>query len=103
MELISLCLTAIALKAGDQVQVKDEPRDDSMSIEGTPNATPGPSEAKSGTFDSKESTFAGFDLDEKDAKDLKDLEEEEKKEINLSEAFDFKVSRTVSSFHHFLT
>ncbi|GAA6019134.1 hypothetical protein JCM11491_002859 [Sporobolomyces phaffii] len=80
-----------ALKASssvDQVQVKAEPRDDSMSIEGTPNATPGPSEAKSaGTFDSKESTFAGFDADEKEAKDLKDLEEEEKKEINLSEAF----------------
>lgn len=67
-----------------------------MSIEGTPNATPGPSEAKSaGTFDSKESTFAGFDADEKEAKDLKDLEEEEKKEINLSEAFDFKVSGDV--------
>ncbi|GAA5985727.1 hypothetical protein JCM5350_007471 [Sporobolomyces pararoseus] len=83
-----------ALKAsasGDSVQVKPEPRDESMSIEGTPNATPGPSEAKSaGTFDSKESTFAGFDADEKEAKDLKDLEEEEKKEINLSEAFDLK-------------
>ncbi|GAA5873934.1 hypothetical protein JCM16303_002634 [Sporobolomyces ruberrimus] len=81
-----------ALKASsDPVQVKAEPRDDSMSIEGTPNVTPGPSEAKSaGTFDSKESTFAGFDADEKEAKDLKDLEEEEKKEINLSEAFDFK-------------
>ncbi|GAA5907531.1 DNA-directed RNA polymerase III subunit RPC4 [Sporobolomyces salmoneus] len=83
-----------ALKAssnGDQAQVKAEPRDDSMSIEGTPNATPGPSEARSvATFDSKESTFAGFDADEKEAKDLKDLEEEEKKEINLSEAFDLK-------------
>lgn len=80
-----------ASSSGDQLQVKAEPRDDSMSIEGTPNATPGPSEARSaGTLDSKESTFAGFDADEKEAKDLKDLEEEEKKEINLSEAFDFQ-------------
>ncbi|GAA5933443.1 DNA-directed RNA polymerase III subunit C53 [Sporobolomyces koalae] len=78
-----------ALKASrDQPQIKAEPSDSSMSLEGTPNATPGPSEAR--TFDSKESTFAGFDADEKEAKDLKDLEEEEKKEINLSEAFDLK-------------
>ncbi|GAA6064563.1 hypothetical protein JCM10212_006209 [Sporobolomyces blumeae] len=76
--------------AGDPVVIKDEPRDDTMSVDGTPSATPGPSEAKSGVFDSKESTFAGFELDEKEAKDLKDLEEEEKKEINLSEAFDLK-------------
>ncbi|GAA5871948.1 hypothetical protein JCM1840_004753 [Sporobolomyces johnsonii] len=79
-----------ALKTkSEQPLVKPEPGDDVMSLDTTPSATPGPSEAKSGTLDSKEGSLAllDVDLDAKEAKDLKDLEEEEKKEINLSQAF----------------
>ncbi|GAA5920484.1 hypothetical protein JCM1841_003507 [Sporobolomyces salmonicolor] len=79
-----------ALKAkSEQPLVKPEPGDDAMSLDTTPSTTPGPSEAKSGTLDSKEGSLAllDVDLEAKEAKDLKDLEEEEKKEINLSQAF----------------